>query len=447
MLLISIFLWGATTIAIHALAKRSYATWIVLIGGWLLLPPAAYVTANDPSIFPYWIIGSALPSDILITKAWVAPAIAILGSLIFDRERWSLLRYHWTDIAILAFCLWPIGQSLFVEQASPSGLLSSIYLFGAWGLPWLIGRLYLRDREDAKAFTAVLAIATLMMLPLMVVEGASTFRIHTALFGENPFVLDGNERYIGFRPQLLFENGNQYGIWCAGATIAAFWRSSETESGGRTRWRAMSFTLLAVTIAAQSVGAILLMFGGLAMLSISNVFRVAHSLGAGAVAIGLLLGSLHISGVVPLRSIAEQTAIGKAAVNGIRATGRGSFVWRVGQDIKALPLIKENAVMGRGRWNWFMAADSRPWGFPLLVLGQFGLIGFFFLAAALLGALYVHLGNAVRGSALSRLSTVMILIFGFDALLNSFLFYPAILAAAALARTKVSDQEFETPNR
>jgi hypothetical protein len=440
MLLIYIILWGAIAFAIYALAPRLYAMWIVLIGGWLLLPPAIYLEAGDLSIFPYWIIGSALPSDILVTKAWLAPAITIVGSMIFDRARWFQFRYHWTDFAILAFCLWPTAQSAFVKASDPSGLLSSLYLAGVWGLPWLLGRLYFRDRNDARAFTGVLTLATLTMLPLMIIEGVSTVRIHTFLFGANPFVFDGVGRYIGFRPQLLFENGNQYGIWCAGATVAAFWRSREAVTDGRSFWNAVFFILLAITVLAQSVGAILLMFVGIALLALPNAFKILPSLGAAGLAIGIILGSLHISGAVPLRSIAEKTVIGKAVADGIRATGRGSFVWRVGQDTKALPLIQEKPVIGYARWNWFMPVNSRPWGLPLLVLGQFGLIGIVLLAAALFGALNRHLAMAARGSATSRLFAVIILLFGADALLNSFVFYPAVLVAAALVRPTLTNR-------
>jgi hypothetical protein len=440
--IITFFTWIALSIGIYSFAPRSHATWIVLIGGWILLPPAIYLTAGDRLIFPFWIIGSALPSDLLVTKAWAAPTIAIVGSLIFDRKRWSKIQFHWTDVAIMAFCLWPLVQSLALKQPDPSSIMSSLYLIGSWALPWLIGRLYLRDRNDALVFAAVIALWTLAMFPLMVIEGVSTFRIYAVIFGPHPFAFDGLERYIGYRPQLFFEHGNQYGIWCAGATIAAFWRFTEARRDERRSWIAIFYILLAVTIVSQSAGAILLMLFGLAMLSIPSSFKLLHSFGAIAFAAILLLGTLHLSGIVPLRSIGEKTVVGKTVVDGFRGMGRGSFVWRLGQDLKALPLIQENPVIGSGRWNWFMTVDSRPWGLPLLILGQFGLIGLTFLAAALLGAVYRHLADSVRASAPapSRLFTVLLLIFGIDALLNSFVFYPAILVAAAFFRVKTGDQ-------
>lgn len=434
--IIILSLWIAVSIGVYIYASRSYAMWIVLIGGWILLPPAHYQAAGHPLIFPFWIIGSALPSDLLITKAWVAPIIAILGSLIFDRQRWSNIRYHWTDFAVLAFCFWPLAQSMVLKQSELSNVISCLYLIGVWGVPWLIGRLYLRDFNDALAFASILTLATLAMLPFMILESVSAYRIYTDLYGAHPFAFDGMERYIGFRPQLFFENGNQYGIWCAGATVAAFWRRQESLPRERPFWSASYYALLAITIISQSVGAILLMLSSLAMLSTPKSFKLVQRFGALSFAACLVLGTLHVSGIVPLRSIAEKTVVGKSVVGNIRAIGRGSFVWRLGQDVKALPVIKENLVTGSGRWDWFMALRSRPWGFPLLLLGQFGLIGLFCLVAALFGALYRHISSAARGYGPSQLVTVMLLMFGVDALLNSFIFYPAILVASAFFRRK-----------
>src|SRR3546814_18571581 len=88
----------------------------------------------------------------------------------------------------------------------------------------------------------------------------------------------------------------------------------------------------------------------------------------------LLLGALHISGTVPLRDLAEKTSGGKMARDMFRAAGRQSLPWRIGQDLKTLPIIQDRLVIGHARWDWFRGAGTRPWGMPLLLLGQFGLV-------------------------------------------------------------------------
>src|SRR3546814_6297103 len=90
-----------------------------------------------------------------------------------------------------------------------------------------------------------------------------------------------------------------------------------------------------------------------------------------------------ISGTVPLRDLAEKTSGGKMARDMFRAAGRQSLPWRIGQDLKTLPIIQDRLVIGHARWDWFRGAGTRPWGMPLLLLGQFGLVGLLGLMAAL----------------------------------------------------------------
>jgi hypothetical protein len=81
--------------------------------------------------------------------------------------------------------------------------------------------------------------------------------------------------------------------------------------------------------------------------------------------------------------------------------------------------------------------NQRPWGLFLLIIGQFGLIGFLFafgalLASALRGLAAHWQRGAWRREAAVPLAVIILMAVG-DAIFNSFFFYPAILAAGALA--------------
>ena len=117
-----------------------------------------------------------------------------------------------------------------------------------------------------------------------------------------------------------------------------------------------------------------------------------------------------------------------------RAAGRQSLPWRIGQDLKTLPIIQDRLVIGHARWDWFRGAGTRPWGMPLLLLGQFGLVGLLGLMAALGCAFYGQLRRAVHDEDVpARLYVVLLLLLTADALLNSFLFYPALLLTGTCA--------------
>lgn len=437
MLIAAHILWGVISVLLFRAAPPRQAFWVILIGGWLLLPPAAYGPLPPPGSFTFTIVGSGLPSAQLITKQWTASIIALLASALFDRDRWRGLAWRGWDAPILGFCLWPLAQGLLLGAASPAPAIASLYLLGVWGLPWLAGKLYLCGRDDALAFVAAAVGLTLLLLPAAIVEGVTPYRLHALVYGPNPFAHDGIERYIGYRPQLFFEHGNQYGLWLAGAALCAVWGWREAAgTGAAARWRLAVVALFAATLAAQSAGAILLFFAGLTLLLMPRLFSALRFALPLALVASLSIGALHVSGIVPLRSLATETRAGQTLLGALRASGRGSAAWRVNQDLKTLPLLRGDMITGSGRWDWFRPAGTRPWGLPLLVLGQFGIAGLAFLLAAFGGALVRLVGRGRADEAGARLAVVLLLLFAVDALFNSFLFYPAIAAAALSGRPR-----------
>lgn len=438
MLLITYILWIALVLLLYRFMPRSGAIWIILIAGFLLLPPALYAAPGDRSIFPYWIVGGALPSDILITKAWAAPVAALIASMLFERPRWQAFRLGLRDLPILLFCIWPILRLSFTGPTAPSGVISTCYLLGVWGIPCLLGRLHLRSSEDVREFAGVLAVATIATLPFALVETVSSFRFQSLVASPHPFMFDGIERYVGYRPQLMFENGNQYGVWCASASLAAIWRWRLTRYEGRVnqRWLCIAALLLFQTFASQSVGAIMLLSAAVALLVARRASRFLFGVMPFALALTAMIGALHVSGIVPLRSLAKDTAVGRASLNLLREAGRQSFAWRISQDLKTTALIQKSLAAGAHEWDWFRPAGTRPWGLPLLILGQFGILGLGAIAFAFVAGLLRLLGVARRENEAATLCVLLLLVSALDALLNSFLFYPAIVViGAGLARS------------
>src|SRR6187200_887412 len=117
-------LFSVAAIAVFRLLAPATAALVVFLGGWLLLPVGNYPPGSADVIFPYWITGLAVPSSMLLTKAWVAPAAALLGVLFFDRPALARLRLTWTDLPMALWCLWPLLQSLMSTGPDPSGWLS-----------------------------------------------------------------------------------------------------------------------------------------------------------------------------------------------------------------------------------------------------------------------------------------------------------------------------------
>jgi len=414
------------------------AALLVFLGGWLVLPVGHFPPGSAAAEFPYWITGLAVPSDMLLTKAWVAPAAAVLGLLAFDRTTLKRLRPVWMDAPVLLWCAWPLLQSALVADARPNGALASLYLAGSWGLPWLLGRACFASAGGRLLLVKGLALAGLACLPLALFEGMFGGQLYGLVYEPHPFRADGVLRYIGFRPLGFFENGNQFGLWVSLCALAAVWLAVVTPAGrGAQRWRVVAAVDVLIALAAQSVGGLLLLIGGAAFLLACRWLRPRWMLAAAA---GLLVlgGAVYVSGVVPITKLGKETALGRHVIDAFRSVGRGSFTWRIGQDQKLLPDAMAHPVVGTGVWDWWRAKEIRPWGLTLLVLGQFGLVGLAASLGTLLAPAFSAAWRAPPGSAwqLDALPLLLAALAGLtvlDALMNSFMFFPAILAAGALA--------------
>ncbi|MFC3594277.1 hypothetical protein ACFOON_11590 [Novosphingobium piscinae] len=399
----------------------------LLVAGWMLLPverfPAETIT---PSNFTVDFIGTALPSQILVTRAWVVPVAVLLGLVLQGPGLWRHFRLLPVDLLMGIFCLspflpWMSGRLSALEAVQQSG-----YLFGFWGATWLVGRLLLCDLDGRRALADVLIWSGLALLPIALLEGSRQAWLYVAAYGAHPFQLEGGSaRYIGFRPLGFFEQSNQYGIWIAMAALAALHRCLATDLPVR-RDQIVAIVLNLAAIASQSVGALLLLAGGSAWLAMRASLRRSVTL---ALAVVLALGGAgYVSGKVPLERWASTSASGQLVMKGLDKIGRKSLAYRVRRDQLALPLIARAPLSGYGHWDWWRPLKSRPWGLPLLVAGQYGILSALVLS-------WVLLAGAARRLLLAQPSilALVVALAAVDAWLNSFIYMPAVLAAAACA--------------
>lgn len=429
--------FGLAMLPLFRVVAPATAVAITCLAGWLILPVGNYPAGSADAGFPYWITGTAVPSEMLLTKMWWPPAVALAGVLWVDRKTLTRWRPGCIDLPMLAWCLWPLVQWPFLPNAEPRPWLSSLYLAAAWGTPWLLGRVYFARDRGRKRLIATIVAGLAVIGPIAVVEFVLGPSVYGWLYDLHPFRLDGAQRYIGFRPIGFFEHGNQYGIWVAATSLAAIslWRASP-DSGVRDRLLAVAIIAIVLALVSQSVGAIILLAGGLCLWWVIGRRRLRWLLPI-AVLAAISAGAIYLSGVVPLRSMAENTAVGRHLVDIIRSSGRVSFTWRIARDQEALVAIKSHRVLGTGQWDWWRKLGNRPWGLDLLIAGQFGFAGlvlaFGSLLIPVLRAMAYHTGTPSGGPYLAAPLTIIALMAIADALFNSFFFYPAILAAGGLA--------------
>lgn len=403
---------------------REAAAWSYF-GGWLILPVAAFPPfVQSMTDTPIEIMGLVLPANMLVSKAAVVAGVTCLVSLIVDFRGWVRLRPRMLDLAMLGWCVWPLLRAIVVGDPG-SGLAPSAYLLAAWGGSWLLGRRYFSGEAGAAALLRATAWSGVALLPVALLELITGPVIYTIIYGPHPFSMDGIVRYVGYRPLAMFEDGNQYGVWIAMAAVAAIALARRER-----QWRTMAIVLVVASLASQSAGAIaLLIVGGIAL---SGRIRIAArwwKTGAIAAGSGAVL---YLSGLVPFERIARHTWVGAHILAIVRSTGRGSVLWRVSQDQKVMPLIHQHLLIGWGRWDWWTPVGFRPWGVPMLVVGQYGLIGLALMMAVMLVAPVLALLRSGIGGAIGAVA-IVVLLSAIDAAMNNFIFWPAIIAAGALA--------------
>lgn len=441
---IAFVVFAVLGVASFAVLRPATAVMLCILGGWAVLPVGVYPTATPDrpadAVFPYWIIGIGLPSEMLLTKAWVSPVVAFVGVLVFDRRSLLALRPRWVDVPIVLWCLSPLAAFLVGKPTSPAAWVSVIYLTGSWGLTWILGRAHFDGSEGLRQLAGGVVWAGLAYVPVAVLEGVWGPRVYGWVYALHPYRLDGAERYVGYRPVGFLEHGNQYGMWMAGAALIAVVLAV---SRGRRRWDWVSAGVLVLAaVASQSVGAILLLGVGLVCLGAMRVVsaRVLVLGIAGAVMLGL---AVYATSLTPLRTVAMSHPVGQRVVQVLRNAGRHSLAWRLSLDERHLRHASQDWMTGSGRWDWWDRRDGpsgRPWGLWQLILGQYGAVAV--LAAAgvwSVGALrrFWHRPRDVTGAygatGAHEALAALLLITMADAVLNSFVLLPMLLAAGGLA--------------
>jgi hypothetical protein len=402
------------------------ASLISCFAGWLFLPvcdfPPETLTGNG---FTVEVIGIVLPSILGVTKAFVVSAVVLI--LLAWKDRAAIRRFKAgpLDWAMAAFCVTPLLPALAGFISISSGLSQSLYLAVVWGATWMIGRLTITSPPSRASLAVAMVAGGAVLVPIALIEGIQGPWIYSSVYGVHPFQAEGASRYLGHRPIGFFEHGNQYGIWMAMAALAAVHMAliSWPRLG---LYALLSVLLIAAAVASQSVGAILLLAIGICWLVLSSRWRkIALVSAALLLAVG---GPAYLTGRVPIQQWAETTPIAQKAITALKLSGRASLGYRLRRDQIALPLIYRAPLTGYGVWDWWRPLGSHPWGLPLLLAGQFGLLALALLTFALFGGTLRELAKG-RGGMLP----IIVVAAGIDAWLNSYLYIPAILAAAAMA--------------
>ena len=362
----ALFLWPPAVMALYTLLPARKAVLYSFVFAWLFLPPIRF---NLPGIPDY-------------TKMMATTVAVMLATLIFDSGRLFSIRPRWVDLPVVVWCSVPFVTANMNGLGPYEGASAILEQVVAWGLPYLIGRLYLTDLEGLRDLAEAVVVGGLLYVPLCLVEIRLSPRLCGWVYGL--WSWEGT-RYGGFRPKVFLTTGLELGMWMTNATLVAYalWSFGTIKSIRGHSFGMLSLALLATTILCKATGAIGLLIVGAGFLWVAR--RTGRSW-----PIWILLA------IPPTYTSMRTTQFwsGQQVVefaNSIVGPERAqSFEYRLGMENMLTTRALERPAFGWGRFNRFQLtrADGYvltvPDGFWVITQGTMGLIGLVSLLAMML---------------------------------------------------------------
>jgi hypothetical protein len=260
--LVPLALFGFPAVAALAflLMPTRRALLLTYFGGWLFLPVASYEFSGLPTY----------------DKAVAVSLGAGLGVLVRDPGRLLAFRPGLADLALAVWCLCSIPTSLFNGLGLYDGLSNTFARLAPWAVPYVLGRVYFRDRRALVELVTAFAVAAAVYLPLVLWEVRMSPQLHTKLYGfyQHSGGFAQAMRGGGFRPLVFQHHGLMLGLFMVLGCLAAYvlWV-------GRIRRRvfgapvvALFGALLACAVLLKSLGAMALgAMGGASLLAVRRL--------------------------------------------------------------------------------------------------------------------------------------------------------------------------------
>ena len=416
---IALFGWVLVVLVAFILLPPRRAVLVSMLAGWMFLPNAGYSFQGLPDYDKYGAVALSV----------------LLGVALFDPNRLTRLRFHWIDVPIVVFCISPFFTSLANGLGAYDGVSAMTAQTIRWGIPYMIGRAYFTDARGIRELAVGLFIAGLVYVPLCLYEIRMSPQLHNMLYGYHQFGFVDTHRLGGYRPAVFLSNGLELGMWMAITSLIGvwLWRSGALRQlwGVPASWLASG--LLAVTLLCRSLGALILLAGGMVMIFAAKWFnaRMVLLLLVAAPVLYITLRATdfwHPERIV--MSIAENVDESRAR----------SLSERIEQEDVLARRAWERPLLGWGRWNRLRVADLDEQitlatdGYWIIVFGGQGLVGLVSFQLVILTPLVLLVRNVPARQLFSRRMApalvlgVSLVLFNGDALFNAMInpIYPLI---------------------
>ncbi len=425
---IAIFGWIPVVLGLFLMMPPRRAVIVSFLVAWLFLPIASFKYAGIPDI----------------DKMAVTCVGALLGTMMFDPSRFATLRPTLADLPMLAWIMAPLPSALTSGFGPYEGASGVFTHFVEWGMPYLVGRLYMNDAEGMRELAISLFVGGLIYTPLVVFEARMSPQLHTWVYGYHQHEFAQTKRGDAWRPTVFMQHGLAVALFMGTSAVSALWLWSAGKIRtfrGVPMWM-LAVGLFAVVFVCRSSYALLLMLSGAGLLFVGRSLRTR----------AVLMFMLAIPPCyVSLRTVGGWDAGLLRDVAMVVAPQRiESFEQRLGSEDVCWKWVQAFPVFGGGRLVAIM--DGRndagfrfiPDGLWLIALGKNGIFGLAAMLSCLLlpAALYIarHKESELYGMPLAGatiMATVLVL-YTLDNLLNAMVNPIYLLGAGGLATLRIN---------
>ena len=173
---------------------------------WLFLPSATFPLRGLPDY-----------DKMTATSAGIFLAVALL-----EPQRLFNFRPRWFDLPMAVYCLSPSVSALTNQLGLWHGVSECMNNTWAFGLPYLLGRVYFDSFQAAFVLARAVFVGGLVYVPFCLVEMRMSPQFYVWVYGYRPRPFNAL-RYGGWRPNVFLEEGLELGMWMTMASLIGVW--------------------------------------------------------------------------------------------------------------------------------------------------------------------------------------------------------------------------------
>lgn len=367
---IVMFGWLPVVLYLFMLLPERRAVIASFVVAWLFLPVASYPLPGIPDY----------------TKVTATCYGVVIATLLFKLRRCFSFRPSWLDLPMLVFCLCPFPSSITNGLGLYDGVSAVFAQFIAWGLPYLIGKIYLNDQAGLRQLAVGIFAGGLVYIPLCLLEMRISPQLHRMLYGFHAHPdFAQSIRGGGYRPSVFMVHGLMVGLWMMAASLMGvwLWKTGALKRlwGIPTSW--LVPVLLVTTVMLKATGALILLFLGLGLLFSARWFRTSIPVLVVIVAL-VSYTSVRAAGLWDGQQLVYFSS------SGINQERADSLKFRLDNEKMLSEKARQKPIFGWGGWGRARVYDedgkdiSITDSLWIIVFGNYGTVGLTFMMAVML---------------------------------------------------------------